>query len=597
MNRQHSANSNAATANTAAGVDYDTRVLAAKIEILTKQWVIIGIVHLTVASITAVILWGHFPTARVMGWYGAALLLTLLRISLIHRLGPIANNIAGARTHAFAYLVVAGMSGLLWGLLAVLFIDPEKITLSAFIVCILVGMVAGALPSMAALVPVFYAFSTPLFLLLTVKMALFTTGAELNWLVVLIVAFWLANSLFARNLQHTITNSITTDLHNVQLLAEITSAKEQAEQANIAKSRFLAAASHDLRQPLHAMGLFIDTLRDRLDSEADIKLFENITSAHAALEHLFSALLEISRLDSGAVKPQISHFQLRPLLQDLCQEFAAEASQKGVALALKGQDSVVQSDLVLLNRIVRNLISNAVHYTREGEVSVNVEAFDQRVKILVEDSGIGIPENELDNIFSEYHQLHNVERDRRKGLGLGLAVVRRMADLLGYTVAVRSELGRGSVFSIEVPTGDPRLVARETEPTVTQSLTGKRVFVVDDEKPILEGMRLLLEKWGCQVTTAESSIEAIAGLRSRNWQADILIADYRLRGGDTGMKMIEAIRRDCPHEIPALLISGDTDRELLRTIRKRGYYLLHKPIKSPHLHKAMCDLLCARAAS
>ena len=338
QDKRLSANSNAATANTAAGVNDDTRVLAAKIEILTKQWVIIGIVHLAVASITAVVLWGNFHAARVIGWYGAALLLTLLRISLIRRLGPISNNVADARTHAFAYLGVAGMSGLLWGLLAVLFFDPANIMLSAFIVCLLVGMVAGALPSMAALVPVFYAFSTPLILLLSVKMTLVTTDTELNWLVVLIVAFWLASSLFARNLQHTITTSITTDLHNVQLLAEITSAKEQAEQANIAKSRFLAAASHDLRQPLHAMGLFIDTLRDRLDSEADKKLFENIASAHVALENLFSALLEISRLDSGAVKPQISHFQLRPLLQDLCLEFAAEASHKGVALELKGPD-------------------------------------------------------------------------------------------------------------------------------------------------------------------------------------------------------------------------------------------------------------------
>lgn len=597
MNRQRCANSNPATPDTAADVNYHTRILAAKIKMLTKQWFIIGIVHLTVASITAVVLWGNFPAAKVIGWYGAALLLTLLRISLIRQLGPISNNVADARTHAFAYLGVAGISGILWGLLAVLFIDPENITLSAFVVCILVGMVAGALPSMAALAPVFYAFSTPLIVLLSLKMALLNTGAELNWLVVLIVAFWLANLLFARNLQHTITNSITTDLHNVQLLEEITAAKEQAEQANIAKSRFLAAASHDLRQPLHAMGLFIDTLRDRLDSEADKKLFENIASAHVALESLFSALLEISRLDSGAVKPQISHFHLRPLLQDLRQEFAAEAAQKGIALELKGPDSVVQSDPVLLNRIVRNLISNAVHYTQEGQVSVNVEACDQRVKILVEDSGIGIPEREFNNIFSEYHQLHNVERDRRKGLGLGLAVVRRMVDLLGYTIAVRSELGRGSVFSIHVPAGDPRLVARETEPVVTQSLAGKRVLVVDDEKPILEGMRLLLEKWGCRVTTAESSREAIAGLRNGDWQTDMLIADYRLRGGDTGMKMIEAIRRDCPHQIPALLISGDTDRELLRTIRKRGFYLLHKPIKSAHLHKAMCDLLCPRVAS
>ena len=209
----------------------------------------------------------------------------------------------------------------------------------------------------------------------------------------------------------------------------------------------------------------------------------------------------------------------------------------------------------------------------------------------------GFPENEFNNIFSEYHQLHNIERDRTKGLGLGLAVVRRMAELLGYPIAVRSEVGRGSVFSIDVPAGDPRLVVRETEPAVTQSLAGKRVFVVDDEKPILEGMRLLLEKWGCRVTTADSNREAIDGLRSKDWQADVLITDYRLRGGDTGMKLIETIRRDCPREIPALLISGDTDRELLRTIRKRGFYLLHKPIKPAHLHKAMCDLLCAKVAS
>lgn len=284
----------------------------------------------------------------------------------------------------------------------------------------------------------------------------------------------------------------------------------------------------------------------------------------------------------------------KPLLDELAREISAEAGAKGLAVVVHATDEVIWSDPVLLRRILRNLLSNAVRYTQAGRIELGAARDGAMVRLHVRDTGIGIPSNELSRIFDEYHQVGNVERDRSQGLGLGLAVVRRMAALLDHPVEVESRVGSGSTFSIRVPPGERDHIVTAPSHDEEPGLQGVLVVMVDDEEAILRGMRLLLEDWGCQVLTAGSGAAALAAVAAESRRPDILITDYRLRAGETGVDVIRALRDRLGVDLPAVLVSGDTDPALLRSLNAQGLDLLHKPVKPAHLMKTMRDLLEAR---
>ncbi len=379
------------------------------------------------------------------------------------------------------------------------------------------------------------------------------------------------------------------------LEAEITQhdeARRVAEAANRAKSQFLAAASHDLRQPLHALGLFAASLSDKVGDGELRGLTENISASVEALETLFNELLDVSKLDAGVIQPNLTAFPLHGVLDRLRVDYEPEARSKGVRLRIVPTSARVYSDPVLLERILRNLIANAIRYTASGAVMVCCRHRRDSYTIEVRDSGIGIPADKLDRVFDEFYQIGNFERDRRKGLGLGLAIVRRIEHLLGYHVQVRSAVGRGTTFSFDVPRAHAETLERTAAPRAApvDTLRDKCVVVVDDEHAVLEGMTSLLTGWGCQVIAADSLREALGRIKRLAAMPHAIIADYRLREGETGIEVIRSLQRTLGTHIPAMLITGDTATERLREVQESGIPQLHKPVAPAALRASLAAM-------
>ena len=366
----------------------------------------------------------------------------------------------------------------------------------------------------------------------------------------------------------------------------------QLEIANLAKSRFIAAASHDLRQPLHALGLWVAQLRSPLAPDERKRLTERIAAAVGEMNDLFNGLLDVSKLDAGILSAEVGDFPIADLLAKIERTFVQTARDKGLSLRVVHTRAWVRSDSLLLERILLNLVSNAVRYTASGGVLIGCRRRGEKLRIEVWDTGPGIAENQQQYIFDEFYQIPDPDRDRRGGLGLGLAIVDRFRRLLDHPIALTSRPGRGSSFSIEVPLCPPR--ARDDglpgPVELAQETAGAGVvLVVDDDPMVLEAMRGLLEGWGYRAITGASH-EAIAALVADAPKPDLIIADFHLSGGRTGIETIEHVRTAFGVEIPAFLVSGDTSPERLQRARALGYTLLHKPVSPMTLRSLVVKL-------
>ncbi|MBN8441297.1 MAG: response regulator [Thauera sp.] len=376
---------------------------------------------------------------------------------------------------------------------------------------------------------------------------------------------------------------------------ELRASKEEAERANVAKSRFLAAASHDLRQPMHALGLFIWELRQQPLDPRLHQLVKHIAASAEAMENLLDSLLDISRLDAGVLNPVKRPFAAHPLLERIAASHRPSAEDRGLRLILRPSPWWVLSDPVLFERIATNLVSNAIRYTPSGCILIACRRRGSHLRIEVRDSGVGIAPDAHDIIFQEFIQLDNAERALDRGLGLGLPIVRRLAELLEHPLSLRSAPGRGSVFAIElplapegpetVPSGDERLPG---------DLKGVRIALVDDDPLALNGMQSLLESWGCDVFATESHTEILAHLGGGQWKPALVISDFRLRGPLTGIELIHLL-----HEpiylpgLPAILMSGDTGAETIASAQQANIPLLHKPVRPARLRALLNRMLNA----
>ena len=363
------------------------------------------------------------------------------------------------------------------------------------------------------------------------------------------------------------------------------------------KSHFLASASHDLRQPLHALNLFVAQLRGESDPVERARLVERVDAAIASMNELFGALLDMSKLEAGILEPNITAFPVGRVLERIETTFADAAREKNLRLAVVKSGAWVLSDFILLERILLNLVSNAVRYTERGRVTIGCRHRGGRLRIDVCDSGPGIPEEQQDNIFREYYQLGVAEPERRAGLGLGLAIVDRLGRLLDHEVELVSRSGRGSRFSVSVPRVAFQHGTAEApiSPAIADPANGKLVVVIDDDPLVLAGMCGILRSWGCRVVAADSEEGAVAGIAAAEQRPDLIIADYRLGGGKTGIEAIERLRDGLSPAVPAFLISGDTAPERLRDAAENGYSLLHKPVAPMQLRATVNQLLKASA--
>ncbi len=572
----------------------DEQIFEARIRLLLRQWPIIWGGNLSVQAITAAVLWQHHSPALILLWCGLNVALFAWRLEMRRRFPENRPDQQRAvRRWARQYSWSGLVGGLTWGAAAWLFFDPQQLQTTLFLFIVMIGISAGALPALSSYAPAYFAFAGGVLVPLAARLWILEWDHSAS-LALLTLLFLVVNLFYSRNLERTIAHSITADLTNQALLDEVSSARDVAEQANRAKSGFLAAASHDLRQPLHAMGLFIESLTPHLKRPKQHHLLNQIRIAHNALDEMFDALLEISRLETGSIKPTPTHFHLRPLIDDLVASMAEQAQRKGLSITISQCDTVVHTDSVLLGSILRNLLHNAIKYSEQGEIAIDGRQQNGAICLSIRDNGPGIPADKHELVFSEYQQLANPERDREKGLGLGLAIVKRTAALLRLPLTLTSAPGAGSTFSVQIPLGEAAQVAAVATDLLSCNLEGVHIVLIDDDAAIRRGTRELLTQWGCSVTASESAQQALADLGGRERPPDLLLCDYRLRHGLTGVDAISTIRKAIDPELPALLISGDTDPLLRQQLAAAGYYLLNKPIKPIQLKNVMFELLLTR---
>jgi two-component system, chemotaxis family, CheB/CheR fusion protein len=372
-------------------------------------------------------------------------------------------------------------------------------------------------------------------------------------------------------------------------------AKRQAEHANLGKSRFLAAASHDLRQPLQTISLLHEILAKKVKDETTLVLVGRLDETVSAMSSMLDTLLDINQLEAGIVRREMVDFPINAVLEHLRTQFSFHAAAHGLGWRVVPSSLSVRSDPRLLEQMIRNLLSNAVKYTNKGKILLGCRRRGDKLRIEVWDTGIGVPEEQLQAIFEEFHQLDNPARERSKGLGLGLAIVERLADLLGHTVDVRSRPGKGSVFAVEVPLGRdappwrPRRVWPEAKESAHQSAA---ILVVEDDPPVREMLALLLEGEGHRTTTAEDGRNALELAALGAIRPDLVVADYNLPKGLNGLQIVAGLRETLGHEIPAVILSGDISTDTLREIAQGGHLHLHKPVKA----KELMDLIQRRLA-
>jgi CheY-like chemotaxis protein len=374
-------------------------------------------------------------------------------------------------------------------------------------------------------------------------------------------------------------------------------AKRKADEANLDKTRFLAAASHDVLQPLNAARLYATSLVEREMASPEAKLVRNIDASLEAVEEILNVLIEISRLDAGRLEPDITVFPLSDVFERLDVEFSPLAREKGLALRILPTRLWVSSDRRLLRRVLQNLVSNAIKYTATGKVLVGVRRHGNKLTIEVCDTGPGIPTGKRSLIFKEFERLEETAHSVR-GLGLGLAIVERIGKVLGHAIDMQSVPGRGSTFTVELSQAEARPAADTTAiatPTAGR-IAGLKVLCIDNEPDVLNGMQALLEGWGCIAMTAQNAAEAIEQLRRTGDVPEIILADFHLDSG-TGLEAVATLQAATKVRAPVIVISADHSAELQREVRTRGFTLLRKPLKAAALRALMYQLTLQRAVA
>ena len=487
----------------------------------------------------------------------------------------------------------------LWGSAGVLFFNVSEFAEQTLLFVLIIGVTVSSVSTNAIWLlthAIYLVVSTmPMIVMCLIQPDPQYKGMGLAFLAYIGVAYSVA-----RSGSITYKDMMALTLKNIRLAETLREQYEITDAASRAKTQFLASASHDLRQPVHSLSLLSEGLRQEVSTERGQQLVSHIRSAVTSIDDLLGKLLDISRLDAGDVRAEPSDFRLDPLIQSLVIEARPVAEAKGLELVAMPCQCAVHSDPVLLGNILRNLITNAIKYTETGQVRVDVVAGDN-VSVQVSDTGMGIPADQQDQIFQEFVQLNNPERDRQKGLGLGLSVCRRLAGLLGHELEVDSEPGKGSVFSVTLAgaewTEEDGAVVSLTEGVIPASagvFSGVNVLFVEDDAMVRESTAQLLAGWGCHVRACVDAVEGWAIVEAEPDWADILISDYRLPGSMTGQELVSRIKSELLPDLPVLMITGDTAPERIKALAEEGITVLHKPVRPGFMRNAIRQLLAVQ---
>jgi signal transduction histidine kinase/CheY-like chemotaxis protein len=570
----------------------DQAVAAELVQLATRQFLHTGpVLALAVIPIAAAA-WARAPHWLVVGWLLCEALVLVIRHICFKALPGMDCD-----DHQRLRLIQVLLAVYALSKAASVMFFPYMSDLGCTVVTlILMGLTTGAVGSSGGgFLPFYWVYAGPMVGGLMLGWYFLPTHGEDWWLgkamVPLLALFILAILTLARDNFKAFKKTIAKRLEEIHLNGQLRAALDQAESANAAKTRFLASASHDLRQPLHSLSLFFATLRLQISSTENHALLDHIEQALSALQSQMSTLLDMSKLDAGLVTPEWQHFALRPLLDQLKSAYETVVSQRGVALHVNcPPDLSVHSDSEQLIRLLRNLVDNAVKYTSAGEVRIDAHQQGEQVCVRIRDSGCGIAPVHHSEVFEEFFQVDNPERDRNRGLGLGLSIVKRLARLLHIPLDLQSAPGAGTIVSLTMACGThPAQAPKPTDLRDFQpSMPMCHVLVLDDEAAVRAGTAALLQRMGCEVSLAACVDEALAITQGR--APDLVLADLRLREQESGITAVQRLRQQHPN-LPAIIITGDTAPDRLRQAQAAGLPVLHKPVAADALMRAIAGRL------
>lgn len=571
----------------------DNKIKTEQAKELYTQSPIVLIATLFIVVIVIFSFENRIENSLLIPWALWIVMLTIIRaysINLFHK----KKRIESPHYWLILFTLFSFLSGLSWGVLLLHVLAPisgNEILVLSFI---LTGMVAGALLPLSSYLPAYFAFSAPMFIPFSITMFnLETSGFSGTGFLVL--TFLISMLAFSTLVNRNILMSIKLRLNNVTLLQDLNTQKELVDVANREKSRFLVATSHDLRQPLYALNLYLGALRAALKYPNQLDLLDKAKLSSDALSDLLNALMDVSKFDSGGVQVMPSVFDLRSLIERTCIEYEQYAEEKNIKVKTNLGQVSVNTDPILLGRMIRNLISNALNHNENCCLLVSTKLSDGQVTIEISDNGKGIPDSELTNIFSEFYQLNNPERDRNKGLGLGLAIVKRLSDLLAIPVSVESEVAKGTTFSLTLAIEKRKNPRLETVVSADNlNLAGLFIIVIDDEKDVRDATKSLLRSWGCEVLISSSQLDLMMTLSQDNYPVpDLVISDYRLKDKLHGIDAASAVLNHFNVKVPVLIVTGDSSIEIVSHIEKTNYHQLLKPVSSDTLRQKMESILVA----
>jgi len=445
-------------------------------------------------------------------------------------------------------------------------------------------MGAGMSALLISYKPAFYSMIVPLLAPLVFSLAM--DKSSFYHALSVATFLWMISLIYFYHGNHkTFLQAISLRFLNEKLMEDLEIKNNEAENANLAKSQFLAAASHDLRQPLHAQSLFLAELDQYIDDPVARRVFGGLESSVYSMRKLLNAILDISKLDAGIIVPVKDAFPVSAIFESLKSEFEPVAVEKGICLRVRECKLILNTDPVLLERILRNIVANAIRYTHKGKVLVGCRWHCHSVNIQVLDTGTGIPEDKYQAIFMPFVQLGNPERDREKGLGLGLSIVQRTADLLDHELSLKSTQNRGTSVSIEVPLSNQMVKesAKHLSGISMESITDKHIIIIDDDAGVRTSMQGLLKSWGCLPVVFKNMQDALSYAKQNVGTIDLILSDLNLPDNASGIQAIEALRSYYGAAIPAVLITGDTTIEQLCKANASGYQVIHKPVLASEL--------------
>ena len=485
----------------------------------------------------------------------------------------------------FALICLA--EGLTWGIGSIWLRGWGDLNRELLVMLVMAAAASGSMFSLASYRPAAYLFMisavAPLLLC-------FFVGDSLHAVLgLLVILFMISFSIAGWRASANFNQILHLQFDNATMAQDLQLQKNLADQANIDKSRFLAAASHDLRQPVHALEMLVGTLKGHHMKPDARHVVDQIGQSLEGLRGLFDSLLNMSQLDAGVVIPNPRPFLLAPLLERIRRDFELEAETKGIELRVHPCTAAVLTDPFLLERILRNIVSNSVRYTDSGHVVIRCRR-RHRLHIQVWDTGLGIQPEQRELIFREFYQIGNPERDRARGVGLGLAIVSRLATLIGCPVTVHSRLGRGSLFTVVVPFAQEPAVPLTPVASPRDTSDRQMILLVEDDVSIRNAMVGLLTDQGYLVVAATTCSEMICNISTQPIKPGLIISDYRLRDGETAFSVIDRLRSEFNEDIPAMVITGDTGPEQLQEAQRSGLLLLHKPVSSTVLLRSITSI-------